>query len=120
LIERCYFGYVRLYVPSGSELLTLEGVEAGSVSSGPGERGTQVFAGYFSMKPGEEHTVTFTYNLPPHITPENYQLIVQRQAGAAPLPLEVEVDDMAFDTTLVNARLLWQPLADETAITAAR
>ncbi|MCC6457369.1 MAG: DUF4012 domain-containing protein [Caldilineaceae bacterium] len=115
-IERCYFDYVRLYVPGGSKLVALEGVEADTISSRLGERGTQVFAGYFSLKPGEEHTVTFAYTLPPAITPENYQLVVQRQAGAAPLPLEVTVGEKALHTTLVDGRLLWQPAAGSVAV----
>jgi hypothetical protein len=112
-IERCYFGYVRLYVPGGSELVTLEGVDAESISSRPGERGTQVFAGYFSLKPGEEHTVTFTYQLPPTITPENYRLVVQRQAGTSPLPLHLAVEDVVFRTTLVDGRMVWEPATTE-------
>jgi hypothetical protein len=107
LIQRCYFGYVRLYVPAGSELLTLEGVAADSISSQPGERGTQVFAGYFSLEPGDEHAVTFTYTLPSHITLSNYQLVVQRQSGSGPLPLQIAVDDTAFDLTLVDGQFVW-------------
>jgi hypothetical protein len=107
MIERCYFGYVRLYVPKGSELLSLDGVEANSVHSQAGERGTRVFAGYFSMKPGQEHTVTFTYHLPPSITPEDYRLVVQRQAGIGPLPLEIAIGDTAFNTTLADGRMVW-------------
>jgi hypothetical protein len=118
MTERCYFGYVRLYVPHGSELISLEGVQEDSVSSQLGERGTQVFAGYFSMKPGEQHTVTFTYRLPAHITPQNYQLVVQRQSGAAPLPLHLDIDDTIFSTTLVDGRMVW-PAPALPAVTAA-
>jgi hypothetical protein len=87
MIERCYFNYVRLYVPRGSRLLGIEGTEEDSNSSRRGEARTQVLAGYFIMKPGESHTVTFTYELPATIQPDNYRLIVQRQAGSGPLPL---------------------------------
>jgi hypothetical protein len=83
-----------------------------------GERGTQVFAGYFTMKPGEQHTVTFTYTLPAHITPQKYQLVVQRQSGAAPLPLHLDVDNTTFDTTLVDGRMVW-PAPASPAVTAA-
>ena len=107
MIGRCYFGYVRLYVPGGSELVSLQGVEVDSISSQAGERGTEVFAGYLSLKPGEEHTVTFTYTLPPTITVDNYQLVVQRQSGAGPLPLAIAVDDTHFDMTLTDGRMLW-------------
>ena len=111
MIERCYFGYVRLYVPGGSELIGIEGVDKESILSQPGERGTRVFAGYFSMKPGEEHTVTFTYHLPESITPENYSLVVQRQAGVDPLPLDIAVGDTTLSTTLADGRMIWSPIS---------
>jgi hypothetical protein len=109
MTERCYFSYVRLYTPKGSELISVEGVEADSITEQPGERGTQLFAGYFSLQPSEEHTVTFTYNLPPHITPDNYQLLLQRQSGAGPLPLQLAVADSALTTTLRDGSLFWPP-----------
>jgi hypothetical protein len=118
LIERCYFGYVRLYVPAGSQLLSIDGVEADSVVANPGERGTMTFGGYFTMQPGEEHVVTFNYTLPPTITLDNYRLIVQRQSGVGPLPLEVAVDDTAFSLTLTDGHLRWP--SEQPAITAAR
>jgi hypothetical protein len=111
MIGRCYFGYVRLYVPGGSKLIALDGVQAGSVETQPGEHGTQVFAGYFSVKPGEEHTIIFTYTLPPTITPPNYQLVVQRQSGSGPLPVQVTVNGPALDasveTILSGGSFVW-------------
>lgn len=112
MTERCYFSYVRLYVPKGSELISVKGVEADSITEQPGERGTQLFAGYFSLEPSEEHIVTFTYTLPPHITPDNYQLLLQRQSGAGPLPLQLVVADRALTTTLTDGSLFW-PLEDQ-------
>ncbi|RIK45058.1 MAG: hypothetical protein DCC57_16950 [Chloroflexi bacterium] len=109
MVERCYFNYVRLYVPGGSELVSVDGVEADSASSQAGERGTQVFAGYFVQEPGSEHTVIFRYRLPPEITPTAYRLVVQRQSGSGPLPLTVQAGDTRFATTLVEARLEWTP-----------
>lgn len=107
LMARCYFGYVRLYVPAGSQLIGIEGVEQESIVTQPGESGTAIFAGYFSMHPGTEHTVTFSYTLPAHITLDNYQLVIQRQAGSGPLPLVIAVDDTAFTLNLVDGRWEW-------------
>ncbi|HXF64426.1 MAG TPA: DUF4012 domain-containing protein [Caldilineaceae bacterium] len=109
MIERCYFDYVRLYTPLGSELVSIEGVEPDSVTVQLGERGTQVFAGYFSVETGSSHTVTFSYQLPPQITPDQYRLVVQRQAGAAPIPLEATAGEESIATTLQEARLVWSP-----------
>ncbi len=107
LMARCYFGYVRLYVPAGSTLIAIEGVEQDSVTVQRGDNGTTVLAGYFSMQPGTEHIVTFTYSLPAHITLDNYRLVVQRQSGTGPLPLAIAVDDTAFNLTLTEGRLVW-------------
>jgi hypothetical protein len=91
LIRRCFWNYVRLYVPRGSNLITIGGVEADSISSRRGEARTQVLAGFFHMKPGTQHTVTFTYELPPALQPENYRLVAQRQSGSGALPLSWQI-----------------------------
>ncbi len=109
MIERCYFNYVRLYVPQGSELIAIDGVTEDSVTSQLGERGTQLFAGYFVLQPGHQHTVTFTYRLPAALASEGYQLVVQRQSGSGPLPLQAQVAAAAFATVMVDGWLVWTP-----------
>lgn len=111
LIERCYFDYVRIYVPRGSELIEATGVEPDSVEAHRGERRTQVFTGYFILPPGEQHTVTFTYALPPTLTPDAYRLVLQRQSGTQPLPITVTVGD-ATRSALVSDGL-WEWSAEE-------
>lgn len=102
MIGRCYFNYLRLYVPVGSKLLALEGVEPDSVASQRAEANTQLFAGYLMVRPGEQQTVTVRYTLPPTLTPENYHLVVQRQAGTTALPVELQVNGTQV-TKLLNA-----------------
>jgi hypothetical protein len=102
MFERCYFSYVRLYVPRGSELIQIEGVEPDSVQSSRGEQRTQIFSGYMVIRPGESHTVTFTYHLPPQIGPEGYELVVQRQAGMAALPFTFAQEDGRQQQALVR------------------
>lgn len=96
MAARCYFDYVRLYVPVGSELIEIDGVLADSASSKRGEGGTQVFGGYFVLPPGEEQVITFTYHLPQWIQPPadgaGYPLVVQRQSGTRPLSLTLDID----------------------------
>lgn len=92
LVERCFFNYVRLYVPLGSELVDATGFyESDSINTSRGERRTQIFAGYFVLPPGEHRRVQFRYRLPASLSQAQYQLIVQRQAGSGPLPLTVTV-----------------------------
>ena len=107
LTERCYYDYVRLYVPLGSELLSIEGVEADSVSSKRGEVGTQVFGGYFVMKPGETRQITFLYRLPLYIQQSGYRLVLQRQSGTGPLPLGWQIGNRAYTYTLSQNTYVW-------------
>lgn len=109
LIKRCYFSYVRLYTPAGSQLLSVTGVAPDSVVTKRGEKATQVFAGYFILPVGQSHKVIFKYKLPAQLTPKNYTLLVQRQAGAGPLPLKITVDGRTTSTLLSDAKLDWQP-----------
>lgn len=106
MIERCYFNYVRLYVPRNSRLISVEGVEEDSVSSRRGEARTQVLTGYFIMKPGSVHTVTFTYELPAAIAEETYRLIAQRQSGSGPLPLRWQIGDGQAERTVIEGNWL--------------
>ncbi|MBX3001574.1 MAG: DUF4012 domain-containing protein [Caldilineaceae bacterium] len=93
MIARCYFNYVRLYVPRNSRLISIEGVEEDSISRRIGEERTQVLAGYFVMETNSEHTVTFTYELPVALKEDGYRLIVQRQSGSGPLPITWTIGD---------------------------
>ncbi len=108
-IARCYFNYVRLYVPGGSELLSMEGVATDTVEHYRGERGTQVFAGYFALKPGKRQRITFRYTLPPTITAADYALAVQRQSGTRALPFTAQVGNHSTQTTIVDGRYEWNP-----------
>ena len=107
LIARCYFNYIRVYVPLGSKLIEATGVTTDSVSTQRGEKGTQVFTGYFILPPRNTNVATFTYTLPPEWTPENYALVLQRQSGTGPLPVTLEIDGAAMTTTLDGAKLAW-------------
>jgi len=108
MTDRCYFDYVRLYVPQGSNLLNISGVDANSITSQVGEGNTQVFAGYFTMKPSEEHEVIFQYELPSSITPEAYSLIVRRQAGTDPLSLTIRVGNNTDSRIIEEGTFIWQ------------
>ena len=93
MIGRCYFSYLRVYAPAGSELIRATGVPTDSVSTVPGERGTTQFTGYVVVEPGATRQVQLRYRLPPTLTPADYRLVVQRQAGTDPLPLHLTVGD---------------------------
>ncbi|MCE7980662.1 MAG: DUF4012 domain-containing protein [Caldilinea sp. CFX5] len=107
LIERCYYDYVRLYTPPGTELVQATGLDPASVVTQRGENRTQYFAGYFILPVGQQHTVSFQYRLPADLTPANYQLLLRRQAGSKPLPVTVTVNGETITTTVTDAKLRW-------------
>ncbi len=90
MIRRCYWSYLRVYAPGGSELLDSAGLTHAETDLG--ERGATVFAGDFTLRPTEQHIVTLRYRLPadlqmPASTPASastltpYRLFVRKQAG---------------------------------------
>jgi hypothetical protein len=114
MMNRCYWDYVRVYVPGESQLLETSGLDPGSAESLPGEAGTRVLAGFFVMKPGEEHEISFRYRLPPGVVGDAaYRLRVQKQPGVNALPLRVVVSGMAdadFETRLFTDHEFLVPL----------
>ncbi len=88
LVQGCYWDYVRLYAPSGAELIAASGgdepVEALS------ELGLTVFATSLMIRPGEERTLVFEYRLPDHVMHNGaYRLTAQKQAGVDSIPLRL-------------------------------
>jgi hypothetical protein len=98
IINRCYWDYLRVYVPGGSELLEATGLNR--PVSEQGEHGTTVFAGSFSLRPGDQHDVTLRYRLPEDIPLSPYRLFVRKQAGTLAPPLTVEAGECRWVTDL--------------------
>ena len=88
-INRCYWDYLRVYAPGGSELLAADGLNRPAAEQG--ERGTTVFAGSFALRPGDQHVVTLRYRLPADMPAAPYRLFVRKQAGTLAPPLPVTV-----------------------------
>ncbi len=90
MTRRCYWDYVRVYVPEGARLIQAKGLDPVSIEVGPGEKGTTVFAGIFVMRPGTQRRLEFTYALPPSIVKEGvYRLRIQKQPGLVTLPVRL-------------------------------
>jgi hypothetical protein len=70
--------WVRVYVPSGSQLISSEGLEA---KQDPyTDLGKTVFAGFFQLRPQGVSKITFQYKLPFKVS-RNYDLLIQKQPG---------------------------------------
>ena len=112
MMNRCYWNYVRVYVPAGSQLiqgpsLTLppgsllaqdgDPALAATISPTLVEADRAVWAAFFDLAPGEARSVAFHYRLPPGVlerTPGGlvrYRLRVQKQPGTEAVPLELEL-----------------------------
>ncbi len=76
--------YVRVYVPKGSELLNVDGLEE---KEEPYEEfGKSVFAGFFQLRPQGVSRVTLRYKLPFKVEGKEYKIYIQKQPGTnAPL-----------------------------------
>jgi hypothetical protein len=106
LINRCYWDYLRVYVPGGSklrdatahpvaaDLLISAEAQWGEAEILPQEKGKAVFASFFVLPQGQETKTHFIYQLPPATLERveegwRYRLLVQKQSGSKAVPLQV-------------------------------
>jgi hypothetical protein len=90
LLERCYWDYLRVYIPAGSKLLDVVGAD-GPVTTYE-ESGRTVIATSFLLETAQARQIRVTYrpNLPDDLG-SRYFLLVQKQPGTDALPLRVRV-----------------------------
>jgi hypothetical protein len=115
LMERCYWDYVRFYLPQGSELVEVYGAD-GPVQVYQ-ESGHTVVGTFFLLETGEARRIAVLYH-PKVTSPEQgYSLLVQKQPGTGSLPLRVSVippDGVQpthanrSDGVWVDDRFVWQ------------
>ncbi|MDP1710694.1 MAG: DUF4012 domain-containing protein [candidate division WWE3 bacterium] len=115
-----YKDFVRIYVPSGSKLVSTDGAlqiwtypdswaEVVQNSSGWEEFGKAVFGAYFTVWPQKEHTLTFVYDLPPSVAKamertKNYNLLMQKQPGTNIGLVKVQIGDTMESVDLETDR----------------
>lgn len=76
-----YRDYLRLYVPKGSRLISVEGSDNDDVGSAD-ELNKTYFHGYIVLPPGGVKEITFKYILPQGtINGNDYKLYIQKQPG---------------------------------------
>ena len=113
--DKCYWNYLRVYTPPGSQLLdaTSHIVPNELVFTGRGWNSPAhmvndtldftTFANFFLLEKGQQLQTQFTYQLPTLITQSGaYHLHLYRQAGVRPQPIEVIVT-LPPDTSLLKA-----------------
>ena len=98
-----YKNYLRVYVPKGSILKSVERSSEGVDTKGlditgeidqTEENGKMVWGTVFTLDAGKSLSLTFTYDLPPEkgldLTSNSYSLLVQKQPGTLADPLTVD------------------------------
>lgn len=109
MMDRCYWAYVRLYVPAGATLLdasshlipgawmAMGDAWSGEVQVGQ-DLGYATFAQGFLVPRGAQETLHFRYRLPPSILQHDrehnrwvYRLMIQKQAGVREPELQVSL-----------------------------
>lgn len=96
-----YQAYVRSYVPLGSNLLGSSGATL-RLTEETTELGATVFADYIRLAPGESVTLRYEYTLPEEINPQDYRLLVDKQAGLQNDLWQIAVKQMN-DSMMKNA-----------------
>jgi hypothetical protein len=109
LQNRCYWDYWRIYMPSGSQLISssVAPVPAAELLYGKdwpaqvlteaGENGTQVFAGLMVLPTHSQQQNSITIALPPSVLHQDsaqgwlYNLLIQKQPGLSNLPVTVKI-----------------------------
>jgi len=80
LFAKLYKDYLRIYVPKGSTLVSVEGSEDGQGSGD--ELNKTYFNGYITLGPGATKEITFKYTLPDGVIKDSdYNLYIQKEAG---------------------------------------
>jgi len=90
-----YEDFVRVYTPLGSRLFDVSGLT--QFWKTEQEHNKTVFSGYLRLPSRASTTVRFSYLVPPNalLDPTTYHLAVQKQPGAAAVPLSVGVTTAA-------------------------
>jgi hypothetical protein len=92
MTQGCYWDYVRVYVPEGSQLLGLTGSDGDAGISTDGDK--TVFSAFAAVAPGQSRELVFRYALPPSVLQPlsaRYALLLQKQPGRSSLPTTVTV-----------------------------
>lgn len=105
-----YRTYARVYVPEGSELISVEGSMEKDKSTHPGridkgrELGKEWFGTFISIEPKQTKTLQFTYRLPESVKKKimngDYQLLIQKQPGTIAHGLTLRLN---FGTSITGA-----------------
>jgi hypothetical protein len=130
MMQRCYWDYVRIYTPQGSQLLkaTHHPVPARLLLSGqehPGEadvlsdvKGKSVFATFFVLERGRRMKTDFAYQLSPNVIERTddgwrYHLYLQKQAGTEARDMRIIIHPPVGAELLISSPSVTQRRSDK-------
>ena len=83
-----YHSYIRLYVPKGSNLIERKMVSYPLINE---DFGKTYFGFIVHVLINRETEALIKYELPDYITPDNYQLLIQKQSGIGNIPVTIRL-----------------------------
>ena len=93
-----YRSYTRVYVPRGSKLVSLQGVDESTRDLAVADDlslDKTSFSFFFTVEPGSDKEITLLYRLPDFIRRQaaasQYQLLVQKQSGQRNIDLNIDI-----------------------------
>ncbi|MBN2391229.1 MAG: DUF4012 domain-containing protein [Anaerolineae bacterium] len=128
LMQQCYWDYVRVYVPEGTQplsatpnpipgdLLVTGNARSGEAEILAPEAGKTVLATFFVLPPGQRAETRMIYLLPPDVIQQkeetlHYRLYVQKQGGKLAVPIQVSLY-LPPDTTAIHSNIPYARAAD--------
>lgn len=78
--------WLRVYVPRGSKLISVDGFETGDATGE--DLGKTVFEGFFTLTPQNTKRITIKYQLPMKIK-GTYKMLIQKQGGSKDFPYTI-------------------------------
>jgi hypothetical protein len=89
LMEQCYWDYLRIYVPAGSELVSATGCD--EPIQVWDELGRTVLSCTFVLPVAQARQMVLEYRLPTRVLDEGYRLHLHKQPGTRAVPVRVQV-----------------------------
>jgi hypothetical protein len=89
LMERCYWDYLRIYLPAGSELMDLSGGDSPAEVYEEADR--TVVGTAFLLETGQSRSLRLTYHPRLPAGQGKYTLLIQKQPGAEAIPVRIRV-----------------------------
>lgn len=128
LMQQCYWDYVRVYVPGGTqplraspnpipgELLVTGIGRSGEAEILAPEVGKSVFATFFVLPPGQRAETRMLYQLPPDVVEQtedslHYRLYLQKQGGKLSVPVQLSLY-LPPGTTVIRSSAPYARAAD--------